>query len=91
MIAGVNMSGQLNALYPQYNATKVKPIKRSNAVDSNESLQAVNKKEKEQSSVAVSAELKNAQNISYTSNPYDQTRKSAENTLLVGQNFDIAV
>ncbi len=91
MIAGVNMTGQINALYPQYNTTKVQPIKKSKAVDSNESLQIINKPEKEQSSVSVSTELKNAQNVAYTSNPYDQARKSAENTLLLGQNFDIAV
>ena len=91
MIAGVNMSGQLNALYPQYNTTKVQPIKKSDAVDSKESLQVISKPQKEQSSVSVSAELQNAQNVSYTSNPYDQARKTAENTLLLGQNFDIAV
>lgn len=91
MIAGINSSGRLTALYPQYNVSKIKATKKIDAADSKDSLQAMEKQEEFKSSIAVSEDLKNAKSVSYSENPYDQSRKVAENTLLVGQNFDIAV
>lgn len=91
MISGINTSGQLSALYPQYNAGRVQPIKKPNAVDSQEALQALYEQSKSQSSVSLSEEMKNAEQLSYSANPYDQNRKMSDITLLAGQNFDIAV
>lgn len=91
MIAGVNMSGELNALYPKYNANRINPVKKPSTVGSNDSLKEIYESEEKQSSLSVSNELKNATKVSYTKNPYEQSRKMADCTLLVGQNFDIAV
>ncbi|MFA9465867.1 MAG: hypothetical protein ACERKN_16425 [Velocimicrobium sp.] len=90
MIAGVTMSGQISGLYPQYNTNKIQSIKKIQTAEPQESP-LIDQKQEEQSSVSLSEELKNAKTVSYTSNPYEQSRKIAENSLLVGQNLDIAV
>lgn len=88
MIAGINTSGQLNALYPQYNVTPVHAMKKLESVDSEGLVPQEKNQEEEASSVSLSEELKNATQVAYSNNPYDQAKKMADSTLLVGQNLD---
>ncbi|MEG1458690.1 MAG: hypothetical protein RSB37_09580 [Acetivibrio sp.] len=92
MIAGVGMSGTINALYPQYNVNPVRSMKKLESVDPKEPTQVradKGDKEEEISSLSVPDEMKNAKQVTYSMNPYDQAKKMAESTLLVGQNLDL--
>ena len=91
MIGAISNTGMLNALYPQYNVSKIQRVKKLDEATSKDSVQAKEQEKELKSSIAVSEELRQAKQVSYSENPYEQSRKLAESTLLVGQNFDVAV
>lgn len=91
MIAGIDRAGGIYSLFPQYTAYKVDSIKKVRKIDENENTSIFKENFPKSSSVSLSLELKYAQSISYTENPYDQSKRMADSTLLLGQNFDVAV
>lgn len=84
MIAGIGKSGQLDAIYPQYQLNPIKPIAKFDVKEPTDRL----KPEQETFKPEVPEQLKDAKSVSYSQNPYDQARKAVENTLLLGQNLD---
>ncbi len=94
MIAGINSSGSLIGIYPQYNTT---PVKRVSQMESGKTDSLVEEKEqnlpaltKTKFQAKVEEAYSNSTKVAeYSQNPYDQVRKNVEQSILTGQNIDI--
>ena len=98
MIAGIRGNGSLAGLYPQYNSKKITPIKSLNEENSSQedlsqikrnSLKSLEDTVATQYQSQLMARTDSVELITYNeANPYEMARKTIEESLLVGMNFD---
>ncbi|MBQ1689511.1 MAG: hypothetical protein II073_09565 [Lachnospiraceae bacterium] len=99
MIAGLSASGALQAMYPQYNKKKISKVKKVSAheasteeLQDSSSLTEASALEDEIASnyqTTLAEETQGLETISYDSaNPYQASKKSLDESLLLGLHVD---
>ena len=99
MIAGIESSGSIQALYPQYSKKKISPVKAvTEEQGSLEQISNRNSSDKNTLEDAITSnysaklaeDVGEQEMIAYNeSNPYTQAKKSLDESFLVGMNIDV--
>lgn len=98
MIGAVGLDGRLNGLYPQYPSGRVERIKKLPPKDhwENQAVFTQNGEDKKitadtaygRYAKELSSQASDLSGITYGENPYEQMRKSMDESFLAGQNID---